>query len=393
MNNPQIPTVPIPKRQDQYISQLHSTGILTFAAMKMFIRNRQAVFFTFFMPIVIMVIFGLMGFDNAAKINVGVVTDPETPNIQNLVEDLKKVPAFDIKTGTEQSENEALIKGDRVIVIIPAGWLPSPENTQNTPGLRPGDQIHLKILTNAGREQQAQTALSIISQITTGITLNLAQVTPIFNIETEEINSRNLKYIDFLLPGIVAMAIMQMAVFSVAFVFTDYKEKGILKRLVATPMRPYQFVTANIVTRLIVTVIQTALLIAVGVLAFNAQVIGSYWLLLPISLLGSIMFLGLGFTISGIASTVESVPAIANLIVFPMLFLGGTFFPIETMPDWLQPIVSYLPLTYLSESMRAVMTEAAKFSDIQTDLLWMAGWAIALTVLANITFGFEEKRV
>ena len=157
-------------------------------------------------------------------------------------------------------------------------------------------------------------------------------------------------------------------------------------------MRPYQFVTANVITRLLVTVVQTLVLIAIGVFLFKAHMLGSYWLVLLISSLGAIMFLGLGFTISGIASTVEAVPAIANLVVFPMLFLGNTFFPISTMPDWLQKVANVLPLTYFSSSLREVMIKDASISAIAPDLLWMLLWSVVLVITAIITFGFEEKR-
>src|SRR5258708_35719494 len=97
-------------------------------------------------------------------------------------------------------------------------------------------------------------------------------------------------------------------------------------------MRPGIFVLSNVITRLIVTLIQTGIFITLGVLAFHAHVIGSYWLLFVMSLFGIIMFLGLGFTISCLASTLEAGPALTNLLVFPMFFLGGTFFPIGSFP-------------------------------------------------------------
>ena len=129
-----------------------------------------------------------------------------------------------------------------------------------------------------------------------------------------------------------------------------------------------------------------------GLILFKAHVVGSVFLVFLIAFLGGIMFLGLGFTISGIAKTVESVPAIANLVVFPMLFLSGIFFPTDAMPHWLHTIVQYLPLTYFAHAMREVMASGAGFMDIWKDLAWMGGWAVVLIVLSNITFGFEEKR-
>ena len=184
---------------------------------------------------------------------------------------------------------------------------------------------------------------------------------------------------------------MQMSVFSVAFVFTQYKEKGVLKRLLATPMLPYQFVTANVITRLFVALLQTGVFLGLGVFLFHANIIGSYLLLLLCVILGAVMFLGLGFTISGLSKTVDSVPAIANLVVFPMLFLGGTFFAISNMPPWLQSIAKFLPLTYFSTSLREVMTKGSGFFNIKWQLLGMLVWSIILITLATYTFSFQEK--
>jgi ABC-2 type transport system permease protein len=262
----------------------------------------------------------------------------------------------------------------------------------DTPTAKPAIQT-ITVLENVGQLQSAKTVESIMSQILDKTTLGMVGAPELFKLQTEEVSVRATKYIDFLLPGIVGMALMQMAVFSVAFVFADYKEKGILKRLLATPMKPQQFVTAQVITRLLVALAQTAILIAVGVWLLHTHVYGSPFLILLSAILGCIMFLGLGFTISGLANTVESVPAIANLIVFPMLFLGGTFFPTDGMPGWLQSIVHYLPLQYLTNALREVMANGAGFSTIAYDLYWMLGWSVALVGLAIWTFRFEEKRV
>ncbi len=189
------------------------------------------------------------------------------------------------------------------------------------------------------------------------------------------------------------MSIMQMAVFSVAFVFTDYKEKGILKRLLATPMRPYQFVTANVITRLLMALFQTFALLGVGALVFQSHVYGAWWLIMLIAFLGGVMFLGLGFTISGLSKTTDAVPAIANLIIFPMLFLSGVFFPTTTMPLWLQHVVQYLPLAHFAHGMREVVANGATITAVANDIYWVLGWAVLLTTTAIFTFGFEEKRV
>ncbi len=360
---------------------MQTLSVLTLSAIKMFLRNKQALFFTFFFPVFLMVVLGLINFDRTSKMEVGLVlTGPPNTQTAQFVAALKNIPLFEIHEGIEASEREALTADKRAaILIVPQDLVPGPSK--------------LKVITNAGQPQAAGTVVNIVGGMLDKTALQITQASNLFTLETEEVNSHHLKYFDFLLPGLISLSVMQMAVFSVAFVFVMYKEKGILKRLLATPMSPWTFVLSNVITRLIVTMIQTTIFIVLGVLVFHATVVGSYWLLFLIALFGTIMFLGLGFTISGLASTVESVPALANLVVFPMMFLGGVFFPVDSFPMWLQEIAKYLPLSFFSHAMREVMTKGAGFAAISHDIYWMAAWAVVLVLLANVTFKFEEKRI
>lgn len=360
---------------------------LTKAAIKMFVRNRQALFFTLFMPFMIMLIFGMLNFDADPTIKLGVVVDQPTGATQAFLDQLGQIESFEISRGSLAEERAALEAGDRDLVIqVPDDLIPASGSDVPAPQT-------ITVLTNASRSVQAQTGLSVLQQALDQTTLALVQTPPLFALAVETVSAEDFRYIAWLLPGIVALAIMQMSVFSVAFYFVGYKEKGILKRLLATPLKPYQFVSANVITRLLVALVQTLILILVGIWLFDIAVEGSWLLIFLTAILGSVMFLGLGFAISGFAKTVETVPAVANLIVFPQFFLAETFFPAENLPAWLVNIVQYLPLSYFSSSLRAVMTEGAGFTEVAPDLLWMVGWAVALVALAVYTFRFEEKRV
>ncbi len=370
-----------------------TTRILTISSIKMFVRNRQALFFTLFMPLIIMTIFGLIGFDRVPTLKIGVVSNNPTPPTEEFITRLKDIPNVELFRYSEDSERAALLKGDRVAVfLIPDDLISLPVTGPNAlPSVPTAKSV--RVLENVAQSQYAKTATSLLSRVLDQTALAMAQAPKFFEVQPEEVSVKQTRYIDFLLPGIVGMALMQMAVFSVAFLFTDYKEKGILKRLIATPMKPSQFLTANVITRLLVALVQTVVLIAVGILLYKTHIYGAWWLIALIATLGAVMFLGLGFSISGIAKTVDAVPAIANLIVFPMLFLGGTFFPIDTMPAWLQTVVHYLPLQYLTHSLREVMANGAGIGAVATDLYWMLGWSAVMVLLANLTFGFEERRV
>jgi ABC-2 type transport system permease protein len=359
---------------------MRTLGILTWTAIKMYVRNKQALFFTFFFPIFLMTVLGLINFDRASKVEIGlVVSSPPNPATAQFVQALKNATVFEIHEGIEPDEKKAITEDERAaVVIIPGNLMPGPGK--------------VTILTNANQATGAATAVNILSGMLDKTALQISNAGSLFTVKTQEINSLHLRYIDFLIPGLMAMSIMQMSVFFTSFVFVTYKEKGILKRLIATPMLPSIFVLSNIIMRLIIALLQTAIFIILGLLIFDVTIIGSYWLLFLIALFGSIMFLGLGFTISGIASTVESVPAIANLIVFPMFFLGGIFFPIDSFPNWVQAIARILPLTFFSDALREVMTKGASISKISGDLWGMAAWAAILLILANLVFSFEEKR-
>jgi len=375
---------------------------LTLASLKMFVRNKQSLFFTLFMPFIFIGIFGLIGFDKPQQIDLGVVSGSPTPSTQAFLKSLEEIAAFHIHSGTEADERAALQKGDRaVVMLVPDALFPDPAaigSAAGSAGQAPTAKTapraqNVTILKNVAYEQQAQTAIVILNQLFDKTTLQIAKAPALFTLDVQDISAKKVRYIDFLLPGIVAMSIMQMAVFSVAFVFTDYKEKGILKRLLATPMKPQDFVISQVITRLLVAVTQSAVLLGFGALIFKSHIYGNPLLILLTVLLGGIMFLGLGFTISGLSKTVDAVPAIANIIVFPMLFLSGIFFPTSSMPGWLQSVVTYLPLQPFAHAMREIVGNGAGFMAIKADLAWVTGWAIVLVALAVITFRWEEKRM
>lgn len=361
---------------------MYTTWMLTLVEMKMFLRNRQALFFTLFMPLFIMLIFGYIGFDKPQKIDVGLVIHEPNAQTTQFIEAVRQFPTFTVHEGALDAERAELDEGNRAAVIDVQDELLVVG--QKTPK-------ELTVYTNASKAGEAQAVVSILNQAITKMTMEASGQKPIVTVATQEINAHNLRYIEFLLPGLIALSIMQMAVFSVAFVFTQYKEKGVLKRLLATPMKPIHFVLSNAFTRLVISIAQAAIFIVLGLVLFNVYVVGSYFLLAIAVILGAFMFLGLGFTISGLAKTTDTVPVLANLTVFPMMFLGGTFFAVENMPTWLQYIAKLLPLTYFSTAVREIMTKGAGIAELYPQFLGMIVWAVILYVLATFTFSMQER--
>ena len=345
------------------------TWVLTVASLKMWFRDRQAIFWTFFLPLVLMLIFGILNFGNLGAVDLGVVDQARNETSRGLVGGLEALETFDLTTNaTEDAEHQALSDGDRDLVLIIPQDFGQPEGP-----------VAVQLFYNSGQTRQAQIGQSIVRQLLDEMTFALREVPHRFTVEALPVDSREVRFIDFLMPGIVAMSIMQMGLFSVAFTFVQMKNRGILRRLMATPVHPGSFLFGQVVTRLTVSILQTLVLIGVAVGFFNVEVAGNLAAVLLLALMGGGVFVSLGFAVSGWARSEEVAAPLANVIALPMMFLSGVFFPRSIMPGALEAVTDFLPLTYLIDAMRSVA--------IDGEVLWSQGWNIlGLAVWLAITF-------
>lgn len=361
---------------------------LTIASIKMYLRNKQALFWALFFPMVIMIVFGLMNFDSTGNLKIGVINKSSSPAANDFIGQLEKIEVLKIYQKNESEEKTALEEGDRdIILVLPESFLNNsvaiPASSTPVPPPAATQPTSIEIYMNNGRPQQTQAAISILQQVFNETENQIFQKQKIFVLETKNVDSHNLRYIDFLVPGIIALSVMQLSIFSLAFTVVNYKEKGVMKRLFATPLKPLDFILSQVFTRLVISLLQMSILILVAVLAFKVTIVGSFLMLFVLVVLGSILFLGFGFALSGFAKTQDAVAALANLFVFPQIFLGSVFFPLESMPAWLQKVATHLPLNYLADAIRQVATQAASWGDIQKDILGLSVW-IVISILAAL---------
>src|ERR1035438_8977874 len=157
-------------------------------------------------------------------------------------------------------------------------------------------------------------------------------------------HKRATNYASFLLPGLLGLNLVSMGLFSVGMTNVSYREKGKFRRLAVTPLPKWIFLLGQVLHRLTVTVIQAAILLVVGRLAFGIQNQGSFLHLLFIMTLGTGCFMAFGFALSGFAETSEGYAAISNLVFFPLMMLSGVYFTLDAAPAWLQHAVALMPL-------------------------------------------------
>lgn len=352
---------------------------ITTATFKMLTRNKQSLFFTWFFPLMLMLAIGYLTQGNGgASVAVGMVHSSSNTVATQIVDGLKKVEAMDITTGTQEEELKALSDNKRDLVVV------IPDE------IGAGGSATIDIYENAGKPQQSGIAQMIVTQAFGEVERQMTQAPHVFVFESKKVDSTERRYIDFLVPGIIAMSIMQLGIFGTAFVIVDAKQKGVLKRVLATPIASWQYVIGNMLARLVLSMSQAAILVAVAHFAFDVQFRHWGWLLLLV-ILGNAVFLSIGLFISGVAKTVESVPVLGNLIVFPMLLLGGIFFPTTGLPDWLSAIVDRLPVALLADLMRNTVTLDKGFSDVWVSLLSLFVWVVIAVILANTFFRLQEK--
>ena len=351
---------------------------LTWWSIKMWSRDRAAMFWTFFLPLVIMVIFGLLNFGELGKVDVGIVDQAENEASTGFIRGLSQIDALKIATGSAETERAALADGKRDLVIV------LPEGLASGPGVS-----QVMAWYHGSRPTEARLGLTVMQSAVDELNFAITGAERIVTLTEEEVEARDLGYIDFLMPGVIGMAIMQLGLFSVAFSFVTMKREGVLRRLLATPLDPTSLLIAQVITRLIVVIIQTVILAAVAVLLFGAEFAGNFFAVLLAAALGGAVFLAMGFAVSGWARTEQQAAPLANIVSLPMMFLSGVFFSRDVLPGILQRITDYLPLTYLVEAIRGMTVEGDTILMQWPNFLGLAVWLVVAFVIANRTFRWE----
>ena len=177
------------------------------------------------------------------------------------------------------------------------------------------------------------------------------------------------RYIDFLIPGLLGMNLMNSGMWGIGFALVDMRQRKLLKRFVGTPMRRSDFLLALTTSRLVLMLVEIVLLLGFGVLAFHMRVLGSLFTILLLNTVGAVSFAGLGLLTASRAQKIESVSGLMNLVMMPMWIFSGVFFSSERFPAMLQPVIKLLPLTALNDALRATILQGASLG-AQSGRIW-----------------------
>jgi len=362
-------------------SQVKAMLAITRASLRGIMRSPSTIMFSLFFPVVLITIFGSINGGGGALVDVAM--DKQSDTTGNIYHRIKSHQAISIVDGDTAKINDQLKKG-RITAIIKI-------MKQDTAGNRPPYDLHL-ITTSAGMKDLSALQ-AILRDIINSEEQNInPQAYHYASISAEVVPGRVYNRIDFLLPGMLGFAIIGSAVFGVAFVFFSLRETLVLKRMFATPVKRTYIILGESLARIIFQLMTVVILIVFGTVVYHfklANGFSTFLEMLAICFLGLIVFMGFGFLISSVAKNQNVIPIYANLFMFPQYFLSGTFFSRSALPDALQGVIKFLPLSALNDALRKISFEGTHLTGCLPEMAILLVWGIIIYAITVRVFRWE----
>ena len=359
-------------------SQTRAMFAIMRGALRSILRSPSAVVFSLAFPLIFIIVFG---FISGGKLNIDIGVEPGTDTTHFIYKAIAKIDGVNLNLDPDTAAMHSELAKGRIDATI---FIQQKEHSLPA-------TVALQT-TAASREKGAFVKLilqSIVSQANLALVPKELQIA---ELKQTEVEGRAYRTIDFILPGQLGFSLLSAGVFGTAFVFYNLRQQLILKRFFATPIRKPYIIFGECLARIIFQMMGSLIIILLGHFAFGFTLIHGFITvleLLTLSMLGLLVFMGVGFVVSGIAKNESAIPPVANLFTMPQFLLAGTFFPISAFPSWLQPVSKALPLTYLNDAMRNVAFEGQNLWDVRMDLLILMAWGVVVYFLAVKTFKWE----
>jgi ABC-2 type transport system permease protein len=362
--------------------------VLTFVRIntKRFFRDRLAIFFTVVFPLIFLFVFGSFSSGGGGvSFRVALINESDSSFAKTFAEQIEEsgVLNVDKDATTVEKATELMTKSQLdAAVVLPKDF------GEIKPGQKtPSGQAEVIYTQN---NTQSGTALTAVmeNQFKT-INSKLVPVQEPFTVTGEELKQKSLSAFDYTFAGLLGFAIIGMGIFGPVNVFPELKKMGILRRLSTTPLKVWQYFLSTMIGQAVVGLLSLAIMFAVAVVVFKLKIVGNWLELTLLLTMSIIMILGIGLALGGWAKNERQAAPLSNIIVFPMMFLSGTFFPRFLMPEWLQNVSNFLPLTPVIEGIRLIATEGKHLWEITPQLGLVGLWAIVIYIIAFRVFRWE----
>jgi ABC-2 type transport system permease protein len=382
------PTTPAPPKKPLTPWQRKWYTVWMFFAIniKRLFRDRLALFFTFLFPLIFLFVFGGLNSGNkTVTFKIAIINESNTSVAKQFVSQLDKQKALEIDKDvtTFAGANEKMGRGELDATIELPKNFGALQQSQTTPSGQ-------AIVHYTQNSQSAATTLTTVLQAEMqGINAKLVKTVTPFTVTSKQNNERALSQFDYTFTGLLGFAILGAGIFGPINVFPELKKMGILRRLHTTPLRVWQYFLSIMFGNAVSGLMSIAVMFLVAMSIFHLKVVGNYFELALFLAFSIIVILGIGLAIGGWAKNERQAAPLANIIVFPMMFLSGTFFPRFLMPHWLQNISSFLPLSPVIDGARLIATEGQHLWNIGSQLGIMAAWLVVVYFIAFRVFRWE----
>jgi ABC-2 type transport system permease protein len=352
-----------------------------------YLRNKFGLFFGLIFPVILILIFGAIFSGGSTGTATVYVQNQDTGPFSGLPDIASQFLSAlnESSTITVVTVNDTVNFADYLAahsvsdgIVIPPGF---------SINYLAGNQVNVTVYGNPSSSTSA-----IVSGTVNGYAnyFNLQRFngTAVIGLETATVNTQQTAYIDFLIPGLIGFSILTSPMFSLVNISSEYKKTKLFKQLSLTPLTKMEWLISKVLFYILLTAAGFLLMVGVGVFAFGAHVLLSVWLI-PFLVVGPMLFAALGMLVGTVTKNPETAGVIGNIVTFPMMFLAGTFFPISSMPDYLQTFAHVLPLFYVTEGLNNVMV----YNNIPNALIDIAVLGIltlVILVLAVKLFKWRE---
>ncbi|HVX58276.1 MAG TPA: ABC transporter permease [Candidatus Saccharimonadales bacterium] len=349
-------------------------------------RDRLALFFTFLFPLIFLFVFGSLNSGHSdVSFNVAIINESHSKLAAQFVSNAEsknqKILKVDKDVATFGEANQKMSRGEIDATIeLPPGF----------GELKDGVPTGQAVVHYTNNNQSAATTLvSVLTSQFEGISAKYVKTAKPLTVISRQNNEHALSAFDYTFTGLLGFSILGAGIFGPMNVFPELKKMGILRRLHTTPLRVWQYFLANMLGNAVTGLMSIGVMFIVAVAVFHLKIVGNVFELAIFLAYGIIVMLGIGLALGGWAKNERQAAPLGNIIVFPMMFLTGVFFPRFLMPHWLQGITTYMPLTPIIDGARMILTEGKGLLDLGAQLAVMTFWLIVVYLIAFRVFRWE----
>lgn len=361
--------------------------MFTFARIdtKRLFRDKVAIFFTLVFPLIFLLVFGgLFGRDSEVSFDVALINQSESAFAAEFSEKIKKDPLYkvDMAAFNIDDAKEKMNRGELDAAIILPKDFGDVKNQQYPSG-------QAQVLYDQNNAQAGQTLGSVLESTFREINASLVPADVPFTVVAESTATKGLTQFDYIFSGLLGFSLLTLGIFGPTSVYPRLKQRGVLRRYRTTTIKVWQYFMGNVLSNSVYGLLSVAIMFVVAISLFDLNMRGDYLSLFLLIVLSSAVLFGIGLAVGGWAKNENQAAPLANLIIFPMMFLSGTFFPRFLMPQWLQEVSDFLPLTPVIDGTRLIITEGKTIIDIAPQVGLLAIWGVVIYLIAFRVFRWE----